>query len=68
VIGEIDFRQADAEAAAAQATLLTVQQNRRNAESALAPAGGALTGQHLAAAAGTRRRFTSALRQAGCAK
>lgn len=36
VIGEIDFRQADAEAAAAQATLLTVQQNRRNAESALA--------------------------------
>lgn len=36
VIGEIDFRQAQAEAAAAQATLLTVQQNRSNAESALA--------------------------------
>ena len=36
VVGELDVRQAESEAASAQATLLQVQQNRSNAESALA--------------------------------
>jgi outer membrane protein, multidrug efflux system len=36
VSGELDLRQAQAEAASAQATLLASKQNRRNAESALA--------------------------------
>lgn len=36
VVGELDLHQAESEAASAQATLLVTQQNRSNAESALA--------------------------------
>ena len=36
VVGELDVRQAESEAASVQATLQQVQQNRSNAESALA--------------------------------